>query len=98
MNAQRFIAPNSREAMALARATYGDSAVILSSRSTEQGFEVVATAEEHLDQLASQSAPRAAQAPAASTRQPLSLEQRAARNCPTCRPTPAWRRTPKPWP
>ena len=34
MNAQRFVAPNSREAMALARAAFGDHAVILSSRST----------------------------------------------------------------
>jgi len=85
MNAQRFIAPNSREAMALARATYGDSAVILSSRSTEQGFEVVATAEEHLDQLASQSAPSAA-APLAGGRQALSLEHRAARQMPNLSP------------
>ena len=45
MNVQRFIAPNSREAMALARAAHGDTAVILSSRSTDDGFEVVATAD-----------------------------------------------------
>jgi len=51
MNAQRFIAPNSREAMALAKATFGDSAVILSSRSTEQGFEVVAASELDLASL-----------------------------------------------
>ncbi len=54
MNAQRFIAPNSREAMALAKATFGDSAVILSSRSVDQGFEVVATSEEDLGQLRTQ--------------------------------------------
>jgi len=54
MNAQRFIAPNSREAMALAKATFGDSAVILSSRSVDQGFEVVATSEEDLGHLRTQ--------------------------------------------
>ncbi|KJS73869.1 MAG: flagellar biosynthesis protein FlhF [Serpentinimonas sp.] len=54
MNAQRFIAPNSREAMALAKATFGDSAVILSSRSIDQGFEVVATSEADLGQLRTQ--------------------------------------------
>ncbi len=51
MNAQRFIAPNSREAMALAKAAFGDSTVILSSRSTEQGFEVVAASELDLASL-----------------------------------------------
>jgi len=54
MNVQRFLAPTSREAMAKARSVFGDSAVILSSRSTGAGFEVVATAEENLDQLATQ--------------------------------------------
>ena len=65
MNAQRFIAPTSREAMSLARAAYGDTAVILSSRATQDGFEVVATAEENLESLATQSAvTRAPAAPA----------------------------------
>lgn len=54
MNVQRFLAPTSREAMAKARSVFGDSAVILSSRSTGGGFEVVATAEENLDQIAGQ--------------------------------------------
>ncbi|MFC7461106.1 flagellar biosynthesis protein FlhF [Hydrogenophaga defluvii] len=54
MNVQRFLAPTSREAMAKARSVFGDSAVILSSRSTGGGFEVVATAEENLDQIAAQ--------------------------------------------
>ena len=54
MNVQRFLAPTSREAMAKARSVFGDSAVILSSRSTGAGFEVVATAEENLDQIAAQ--------------------------------------------
>lgn len=51
MNIQRFLAPTSREAMAKARAAYGDSAVILSSRATAGGFEVVATTEENLSTL-----------------------------------------------
>ena len=51
MNIQRFLAPTSREAMAKARAAFGDSAVILSSRATAGGFEVVATTEENLSSL-----------------------------------------------
>jgi flagellar biosynthesis protein FlhF len=51
MNIQRFQAPTSREAMAKARAAFGDSAVILSSRATSGGFEVVATTEENLATL-----------------------------------------------
>jgi flagellar biosynthesis protein FlhF len=58
MNIQRFTAPTSREAMAKARNAFGDSAVILSSRSTGDGFEVMAAAEESL-------APMAPQAPQA---------------------------------
>ena len=48
MNIQRFIAATSREAMSKARHTFGDSAVILSSRATDEGFEVMAAAEESL--------------------------------------------------
>lgn len=48
MNIQRFTAPTSREAMAKARNAFGDSAVILSSRATDDGFEVMAAAEETL--------------------------------------------------
>ncbi|MCX7813904.1 MAG: flagellar biosynthesis protein FlhF [Tepidimonas ignava] len=54
MNAQRFVAANSREAMALARAHFGEQAVILSSRSTPEGFEVVATSEDQLSAIAAQ--------------------------------------------
>ena len=49
MNIQRFIAPTSREAMSKARRQFGDSAVILSTRQTADGFEVMAAAEESLD-------------------------------------------------
>jgi flagellar biosynthesis protein FlhF len=52
MSIQRFLAPTSREAMAKARGAFGESAVILSSRATAGGFEVVATAEENLSNLA----------------------------------------------
>jgi flagellar biosynthesis protein FlhF len=52
MNIQRFIAPTSREAMNKARKTFGDSAVILSTRNTAEGFEVMAAAEESLASLA----------------------------------------------
>lgn len=51
MNIQRFTAQTSREAMAKARRAFGDGAVILSTRSTEEGFEVMAAAEESLAAL-----------------------------------------------
>ena len=54
MNIQRFTAPTSREAMAKARQAFGDSAVILSSRATDGGFEVMAAAEESLAPVAQQ--------------------------------------------
>ena len=56
MNIQRFTAPTSREAMAKARNTFGDSAVILSSRATDDGFEVMAAAEESLAPMGQPSA------------------------------------------
>jgi flagellar biosynthesis protein FlhF len=69
MNIQRFIAPTSREAMAKARLSFGDSAVILSTRSTGDGFEVMAAAEESLASLSDHGASPAPvpqrQAPAA---------------------------------
>jgi flagellar biosynthesis protein FlhF len=58
MNIQRFTAATSREAMAKARNAFGESAVILSSRATDDGFEVMAAAEESL-------APMTASAPMA---------------------------------
>ena len=63
MNIQRFTAQTSREAMAKARRAFGDGAVILSTRSTEEGFEVMAAAEESLaalPQTMSQSMPEPA--------------------------------------
>ena len=57
MNIQRFTAPTSREAMAKARNAFGDSAVILSTRSTAEGFEVMAAAEESLAPLGTSASP-----------------------------------------
>ncbi len=57
MNIQRFTAPTSREALAKARMAFGDGTLILSNRPTENGVEVVATAEDTLaalDQVPSQ--------------------------------------------
>ncbi|WP_066272557.1 flagellar biosynthesis protein FlhF [Hydrogenophaga palleronii] len=67
MNIQRFTASTSREAMAKARLAFGDSAVILSTRSTGDGFEVMAAAEESLASLGEQAA---AAAPAAASAAP----------------------------
>jgi flagellar biosynthesis protein FlhF len=51
MNIQRFTAPTSREALAKARMVFGDGTLILFNRPTENGVEVVATAEESLTAL-----------------------------------------------
>lgn len=51
MNIQRFTAPTSREALSKARMAFGDGTLILSNRPTENGVEVVATAEETLAAL-----------------------------------------------
>ncbi|MDP3522561.1 MAG: flagellar biosynthesis protein FlhF [Hydrogenophaga sp.] len=80
MNVQRFLAPTSREAMAKVRNVFGDSAVILSSRSTDGGFEVVATAEENLDQLSGgrtqlRAADASTQAPRRSLQERAQLER-----------------------
>ena len=63
MNIQRFTASTSREAMAKARNVFGDSAVILSTRSTDNGFEVMAVAEESLAALSGSSKPVARHQP-----------------------------------
>lgn len=51
MNIQRFTAATSREALAKARLTFGEGTLILSNRPTENGVEVVATAENALAAL-----------------------------------------------
>lgn len=51
MNIRRFTAPTSREALAKARMAFGDGTLILSNRTTPDGVEVMATAEDTLEQL-----------------------------------------------
>ena len=41
MNIHRFLAPNTREALARARAVFGDDAVILATRASAEGVEAV---------------------------------------------------------
>lgn len=70
MNIQRFTAPTSREALAKARMAFGDGTLILSNRPTENGVEVVATAEDTLaalDQMQSAPAKKADSKPRPST-------------------------------
>lgn len=52
MNARKFIAANSREALKLVRAALGDEAVILSNRKVEEGVEIVAMPGAELARLA----------------------------------------------
>lgn len=51
MNIRRFLAPTSQEALAKARAVFGEGTLILSNRAVENGVEVLATAEESLSKL-----------------------------------------------
>lgn len=51
MNIQRFHAPTAREALALARAAFGDATLILSNRQVPTGVEVMAATEEALAPL-----------------------------------------------
>ena len=51
MNIRRFTAPTSREALAKARMAFGDGTLILSNRTTPEGVEVMATAEDSLERL-----------------------------------------------
>lgn len=60
MNIQRFTAPTSREALAKARAAFGEGTLILSNRPTDNGVEVMATAEDTLAALDQQASSRPA--------------------------------------
>ncbi len=51
MNIKRFYAPTAREALAKARMVFGDGTLILSNRQTPDGVEVMATAEETLQNM-----------------------------------------------
>lgn len=74
MNIQRFTAPTSREALAKARQQFGDAAVILSTRQTDTGFEVMATSEESLATIVPQQG--AAQAPVRASERELAKPPR----------------------
>ena len=68
MNIQRFHAPTAREALALARAAFGDGTLILSNRQLADGVEVTAASESTLCALdaASETATRSSVTPAPS--------------------------------
>ena len=100
MNIQRFTAATSREAMAKARNAFGDSAVILSTRATGEGFEVMAAAEESLAPL-SAATPRRRRSPPATAAAPTAFAAaaghgRAHRHAGRSRSR--WKATPKRWP
>ena len=54
MNIQRFLAPTAREALAKARAAFGDDTLILSNRQLPDGVEVMAATEAALALIDSQ--------------------------------------------
>src|SRR6478736_7395925 len=70
MNAKRFTARTSREAMALVRQAFGDDAVVLSNKPCAQGVEVLAMAPEGMAQIerVAATAPRVESAPRAPSR------------------------------
>ncbi len=73
MNIQRFTAATSREALAKARMTFGDGTLILSNRPTENGVEVVATAEDAIGSL--QDSPPTSSSRSANAAQPRPSSQ-----------------------
>ncbi|MDN3919794.1 flagellar biosynthesis protein FlhF [Roseateles violae] len=68
MNAKRFTARTSREALALVRQAFGEDAVVLSNKRCPEGVEVLAMAPEGMDQIerVAATAPRVSAAPAPS--------------------------------
>ncbi len=59
MNVRRFVGKNAREAIAQARAVWGDQAVVLSNRAIEGGVEIVAMAGTEVPALAAPAQPAA---------------------------------------
>ncbi len=76
MNVKRFVGKNAREAMAQARAVFGDQAVILSNRPVPGGVEILAM--EGADVPALPAAPARAAAPTAQAAAPAQPEAPAA--------------------
>ncbi|HBY35067.1 MAG TPA: flagellar biosynthesis protein FlhF, partial [Delftia acidovorans] len=77
MNIKRFYAPTSREALAKARMAFGAGTLILSNRNTPDGVEVMATAEDTLEQ---------SKAAASSTPLQQAIERRSAEETTGLRP------------
>lgn len=74
MNVRRFTAPTAREALSKARMAFGDSALILSNRSTAGGVEVIATSEDTINAVAGDGVQeRAASSPAPRAAAPRAL-------------------------
>lgn len=65
MSVRRFVGANSREAMRQVRAALGEDALILSNRTTAEGVEILAMADEvHQNLVPDAPAPTAAPRPA----------------------------------
>ncbi|MCA0241042.1 MAG: flagellar biosynthesis protein FlhF [Proteobacteria bacterium] len=64
MNLKRFTARTSREALALVRQTFGEDAVVMSTRPCPEGVEVLAMAPESLQHLEKYNAPTVSATPA----------------------------------
>ncbi|GAA6143269.1 flagellar biosynthesis protein FlhF [Hydrogenophaga sp. 5NK40-0174] len=75
MNIQRFFASTSREAMDKARQVFGEDAVILSSKSIDGGFEVMATSEESLANVMPGGLPKPSPMPKADLTERSALER-----------------------
>ena len=60
MNVKRFTAPTSREALAQVRQTFGDDAVVLSTKPCPEGVEVLAMAPGSVEQIERMASPAAA--------------------------------------
>jgi flagellar biosynthesis protein FlhF len=89
MNIQRFTAPTAREALAKARAVFGEGTLILSNRPTPQGVEVMATAEDALSELDAAANAAAEATPAAPVAAPSKAASKPARaSKPATKPTP----------
>lgn len=70
MSVRRFFGANSRDVMRQVRAALGDDALILSNRSTPDGVEILAMADDTHRQLAGDAAPAAPQPPSGSSLPP----------------------------
>ncbi len=89
MNVKRFVGKNAREAMAQARAAFGEDAVVLSNRPVPGGVEILATAGAEIGSAARLPAPAPAQQQAADEPAPARPRARPARAAATAPAAPA---------